>query len=145
MTDLPAAVRKWDRAAPLVASNERNEAIRYGAYKRDVFGKATGTTLLVAVGTGADFKYFPADVRLIGIDVSSRMLDFARSRVRECPAPVAIARADVTKLGFADGCFDTVATSCTFCSVTGPGSPARAAASASSAAVIQPSSCSRSA
>ena len=115
-----AAIRKWNRAAPFMSSNERSEEIRYGAFKRDVFGKATGSTLLVAVGTGADFKYFPADIQLTGIDFSPRMLDFARERVAECPAPVELVEADVTRLDFADASFDTVATSCTFCSVPDP-------------------------
>lgn len=115
-----AAIRKWDRAAPFMSSNERSEGIRYGAYKRDVFGKATGATLLVAVGAGADLKYFPAGIQLTAVDFSPGMLDFARARLSECRSPVELLEADVTQLEFEDESFDTVATSCTFCSVVDP-------------------------
>ncbi len=121
MTEVSSrAIRKWNRAAPFMSSNERSEEIRYGAYKRDVFRKATGSTLLVAVGTGADLKYFPAGIELTGIDFAPRMLHFARERTSECASPVKLIEADVTHLEFEDASFDTVATSCTFCSVPDP-------------------------
>lgn len=57
-----AAIRKWNKAAGCLDANRGGEELRYGAYKRHLFGKAVGNTLLVAAGTGADFKYFPSDV-----------------------------------------------------------------------------------
>ena len=48
------------------------------------------------------------------------MLEHATRKVSECPAPITLKEADVTDLDFPDGHFDTVATSCTFCSVPDP-------------------------
>jgi ubiquinone/menaquinone biosynthesis C-methylase UbiE len=115
-----AAIEKWNKAARFIDSNERSEAIRYGAYKRHLFGQATGSTLLVAAGTGADFRYFPEHVDLTAIDFSPRMLEYARRRVGDSAAPIELVEADVMALDYEDGSFDTVATSCTFCSVPDP-------------------------
>lgn len=60
MTD--AAIQKWNKAAKALDLHKRAEEARYGVFKRHIFGKAVGKTMLVAAGTGADFKYFPADV-----------------------------------------------------------------------------------
>jgi len=118
MTD--AAIQKWNKAAKALEMNQRAEETRYGVFKRHIFGKAVGKTMLVAAGTGADFKYFPADVEVTAIDFSPTMLEHATRKVSECPAPITLKEADVTDLDFPDGHFDTVATSCTFCSVPDP-------------------------
>ena len=115
-----AAIQKWNKAAKALEMNQRAEETRYGVFKRHIFGKAVGKTMLVAAGTGADFKYFPADVELTAIDFSPTMLEHATRKVSECPAPITLKEADVTDLDFPDGHFDTVATSCTFCSVPDP-------------------------
>lgn len=115
-----AAVRKWDRAARALDSKDRGEEVRYGPYKRHLFGKARGRTLLVAAGTGIDFKYLPAGLDVTAIDFSPRMLELAGKRVGQGASPVTLVQADVTELAFEDGTFDTVVTSCTFCSVPDP-------------------------
>ena len=114
------AIAKWNRAAKCLDSNERSEEIRYGVFKRHLFSKARGKTLLVAAGTGADFKFFPADVELTAIDFSPVMLEYAEKKVGECPAPITLLEADVTDLDLPDAHYDTVVTSCTFCSVPDP-------------------------
>ncbi len=76
--------------------------------------------LLVAAGTGADFKFFPAEVEVTAIDFSPVMLEHAEKKVGESPAPIMLLEADVTSLDFPDAHFDTVVTSCTFCSVPDP-------------------------
>ena len=115
-----AAIRKWNRAAKAIDSNARGEAARYGAYKQSLFAKATGKTLLVAAGTGLDFKYFPPHVEVTAIDFSPKMLEIAHTRIDESPAPITLVEADVTDLTFEDNSFDAVTTSCTFCSVPDP-------------------------
>ena len=65
-----AAIEKWNKAAKCLEANQRGEETRYGTFKRHLFGKAVGRTMLVAAGTGVDFKYFPADVELTAIDFS---------------------------------------------------------------------------
>jgi ubiquinone/menaquinone biosynthesis C-methylase UbiE len=114
------AIAKWNRAAATLDAGKRGEEIRYGDFKRELFGKSVGKTLLVAAGTGVDFKYFPEHVELTAIDFSPTMLEWAKKRVGECAAPIELIEADVTELDFPDAHFDTVVTSCTFCSVPDP-------------------------
>jgi len=114
------AIAKWNRAAKTLDATKRGEERRYGVFKRHLFDKARGRTLLVAAGTGIDFRYFPPDVEVVAIDFSPVMLEHARRRIGECPAPITLVEADVTHLDFPDAHFDTVVTSCTFCSVPEP-------------------------
>lgn len=115
-----AAIRKWNRAAKTLATDSRGERMRYGAYKRALFAGATGRTLLVAAGTGLDFKYLPAGIEVTAIDFSPTMLGYAEERLAESASPIDLVEADVTRLHFEDLHFDTVLTSCTFCSVPDP-------------------------
>lgn len=115
-----AAIKKWNNAAKTLDAGKRGEETRYGVFKRSLFNKAKGKTLLVAAGTGVDFKYFSADIELTAIDFSPVMLEMAREKADQCAAPLTLLEADVTDLDFPDGHFDTVVTSCTFCSVPDP-------------------------
>ncbi len=115
-----AAIRKWNRAARALDTKDRGEELRYGPYKRWIFSKARGRTLLVAAGTGIDFKYLPPGLEVTAIDFSPTMLSFAEKRLGESASPVELVQADVTALDFADGSFDSCITSCTFCSVPDP-------------------------
>jgi ubiquinone/menaquinone biosynthesis C-methylase UbiE len=74
----------------------------------------------VAAGTGIDFKYFPEGTDLTAIDFSPRMLQRAALKAGELKGTLTLQEADVTDLDFEDGSFDTVVTSCTFCSVPEP-------------------------
>ena len=118
--DTRQALRKWDRAASALDAGGRGEHLRYGAYKRHLFSRAEGRTLLVAAGTGLDFKYLPEGLDVTAIDFSRPMLTRAARRVGESAAPLTLVEADVTRLPFPDGSFDSVLTSCTFCSVPRP-------------------------
>ena len=53
------AKRKWDGAAGSFDLLSFGDDKRFAAYKRRLFGKMYGKSLMVATGTGNDFKYFP--------------------------------------------------------------------------------------
>jgi ubiquinone/menaquinone biosynthesis C-methylase UbiE len=111
---------KWDNAAGTFDLMNRGIELRYGEKKREWFSRSSGRTLLVAVGTGLDLEYFPSGQHVVGIDISEKMLDKAQVKKGTCKAAVELVRADVQMLGFADSSFDSVVTSCTFCSVPDP-------------------------
>lgn len=110
---------KWDRAAGCFDFMNRGVEFRYGGEKRKWFSQACGKTLLVAVGTGLDLQYFPDGHDLVGVDISEKMLEKAKEKVNS-RIKTDLIQADVHNLGFADDAFDTVVTSCTFCSVPDP-------------------------
>jgi ubiquinone/menaquinone biosynthesis C-methylase UbiE len=111
---------KWDNAARTFDLMNRSIEVRYGDKKREWFSRSAGSTLLVAVGTGLDLQYFASDQKVVGIDISSKMLEKARKRLNITTAGRSLVRADVQMLGFGDNTFDSVVTSCTFCSVPDP-------------------------
>ena len=69
-----------------------------------------GTEILeVGVGTGINLSLYPKASKVVGIDLSSKMLDKARKRIEEkglthCD----LVEMDATKLSFADNSFDVV-------------------------------------
>jgi ubiquinone/menaquinone biosynthesis C-methylase UbiE len=113
---------KWDKAAAnfdLMAGFGPEK--RWLPYKRELFGNmGDGSILFLAVGTGLDIPAFPAGRTITGIDISQKMLDGAAQRVADYSGSLSLQQADVHDLPFADGQFDQVFTSCTFCSVPNP-------------------------
>ena len=111
---------KWDNAAKTFDIMNSGIEARYGARKREWFSRSEGRTLLVAVGTGLDLQYFPSEQKVVGIDISSKMLEKAKGKLNISASNIELVRADVQMLGFADNSFNSVVTSCTFCSVPDP-------------------------
>ena len=80
-------------------------------------GQAAGDVLEVAIGTGRNLSFYPADVNLVGIDLSPHMLDVARERAQTLSRPVELRVADAQQLPFAVATFDTVVATLTLCSI----------------------------
>ncbi len=115
------AKAKWDRAAAnfdLMAS--RGPEWRWAPFKREFFSAMRGKILFLAVGTGLDIQFFPPDQDIVGIDISSKMLERARPRAEAYPGRLELHEMDVHEMTFPEGSFDQVFTSCTFCSVPDP-------------------------
>lgn len=114
------AKRKWDGAAGSFDLLSFGDDRRFGGYKRRLFAKMHGKSLMVATGTGNDFKYFPPDQDIVGLDISPKMLEKAAPRAVGYPGTLTLREMDVCKLDYPDDTFDTVVTVCTFCSVPKP-------------------------
>ncbi len=94
---------------------------RWAPAKRQLFSRmGEGKILFLAVGTGLDIQFFPEGRSIVGIDISERMLEKARGRAERYPGTLELRQMDVHEMPFADGEFDQVFTSCTFCSVPEP-------------------------
>jgi ubiquinone/menaquinone biosynthesis C-methylase UbiE len=103
---------KYDREADLI------ERWLFGTEHRGwACSQATGDTLEVAIGTGLNLPHYPADVRLIGIDLSPEMLALAEARGKELGRMLRLTEGDAQDLPFADGSFDTVVCTYALCSV----------------------------
>ncbi|MBW2421375.1 MAG: class I SAM-dependent methyltransferase [Deltaproteobacteria bacterium] len=114
--------KKWDRAAAnfdLMAGYGPEK--RWEPTKREFFSRmGDGQILFLAVGTGLDIQFFPEGKSITGIDISDRMLDKARPRADAYSGEIELQQMDVHDMPFAEGQFDQVFTSCTFCSVPNP-------------------------
>jgi ubiquinone/menaquinone biosynthesis C-methylase UbiE len=115
-----ATQRKWDAASRNFDFMTYGDDRRLGPHKRRLFTKMLGATLMVAAGTGNDFRFFPPKQSIIAIDISSRMLEKAARKAAAYDGAIDLRQMDVCELSFSDATFDTVATVCTFCSVPRP-------------------------
>lgn len=79
--------------------------------------QAHGEVLEIAIGTGRNLPYYPAEVTLTGIDLSSAMLAHARRRAATLGRAVTLIEGDAQSLPFADASFDTVVSTLTLCSI----------------------------
>ena len=112
--------RKWDALSRrfdfLTFADDR----RFGPYKRRLFRKIRGETLLVGAGTGNDIKFLPPSLHVVAIDISPKMLERAARKAGGYAGSIELREMDVQRLDFPDSSFDTVVTVCTFCSVPRP-------------------------
>ena len=112
--------RKWDAASRTLDRFAWGDDHRLGPHKRRLFSKVHGATLMVAAGTGNDFKFFPPGQHIVAIDISPKMLEHAAQKAATYQGTIELRVMDVCELPFADASFDTVVTVCTFCSVPKP-------------------------
>jgi len=97
------------------------EAFGLGRLRRRLWDQVQGERVLeVGVGTGRNLAYYPAQSRVVAIDLSPGMLRRAVKRAERMSRQVDFALADAQRLPFRDGSFDTVTATCVFCSVPDP-------------------------
>lgn len=91
-------------------------------WRRQVIGQAAGHVLEVGVGTGKNLPYYNPEIctKVTGIDFSPGMLQKAYPRAEKASVPVELLQMDAQKMDFPDDTFDTVISTCVFCSVPDP-------------------------
>lgn len=110
--------RVWDkRAARYDRSMGLMEKLFFGDGRAWVCSQASGDVLEIAVGTGRNLPYYPAGIRLTGIELSDEMLTIARRRAHELGREVDVQQGDARSLPFADATFDTVVCTLSLCSI----------------------------
>ena len=110
----------WDRLSRtydwVTAGDER----RFGPAKSRLFTRMKGRCLMLAAGTGNDFRHFPPGLEITAIDISPAMIERAGRRAAAYRGRLELRVMDAQSLEFPNATFDTVATACTFCSVPDP-------------------------
>src|SRR5260221_6086623 len=96
------AQRKWDAASRTLDFFGFAEDRRIGPHKRRLFAKMRGATLMVAAGTGNDFKFFPPNMHVVAIDISPTMLESAARKAPSYSGSLELRQMDVCALDFAD-------------------------------------------
>lgn len=115
------ARRKYDRAARYYDFQMwAMERMGMRRFRREALACVMGPRVLeVGVGTGINLPEYPADFDVEAIDLSPRMLTNARRR-QDVRAQVRFHEMDVQHLEFATASFDSVLSTCVFCSVPRP-------------------------
>lgn len=100
---------------------DRVENFMFGDGRAWVCNQARGDVLEIAIGTGRNLAFYPADVHLTGIDLSPAMLGLARRRAAALVRPVDLLLGDAQALPFNDASFDTVVSTLALCTIPDPG------------------------
>jgi ubiquinone/menaquinone biosynthesis C-methylase UbiE len=93
------------------------EKALFGGGREWVCSRTRGEVLEIAVGTGRNLPYYPKDVRLTGIELSSKMLDIACRRAGELGREADLRPGDAQDLPFPDASFDTVVATLALCTI----------------------------
>ncbi|MCB0652826.1 MAG: class I SAM-dependent methyltransferase [Saprospiraceae bacterium] len=96
------------------------ESTLFSKWREALVGHVAGKTLEVGVGTGKSIPYYPEDVNLTAIDFSKNMLETAKAKYGNDLRNITFLEMDAQDMDFEDDTFDTVVTSCVFCSVPDP-------------------------
>ena len=89
-------------------------------WRRRLLKDAHGKTLEIGIGTGKRLSDYPKGVSITGIDSSENMLKYARKRANGYNHIDELLIMDAEDLRFPDNTFDTVVSSCVFCSINNP-------------------------
>jgi ubiquinone/menaquinone biosynthesis C-methylase UbiE len=100
---------------------EAVERLLFAGGREWVCSQAEGDVLEVAAGTGRNLPFYPASVRLTGIDLSPGMLEIASRRAVELGLHADLRVGDAQQLDFSDGSFDTVVFTLALCSIPDDG------------------------
>lgn len=108
--------RKYERIARLYDILELpSEYGRYRPLRRQLFEGVSGIVLDAGVGTGRNMPYYPADARVVGIDLSPAMLARAARRRARLGVAVELLEMDVLQTAFPDRHFDAIVATFLFC------------------------------
>jgi len=93
------------------------EKLLFGGGRQWVCSQAHGDVLEIAVGTGRNLPYYPADVKLTGVELSPMMLELAKARAQELGLDVDLRLGDAQALLFPDDTFDVVVCTFSLCTI----------------------------
>ncbi|MGG0717138.1 class I SAM-dependent methyltransferase [Robertmurraya massiliosenegalensis] len=92
-------------------------------WRVDLLSHVSGKVLEVGIGTGVNLRHYPKNISsLTGVDFSRKMLEIAQKKKLsgDFQFPIELIEADIQYLPFADDSFDSIVSTCVFCSVPDP-------------------------
>lgn len=96
------------------------ESMTMSKWRDKLIERIEGENVLeVGVGTGKNLIYYPDTLEVTGIDFSTNMLAKARQKIKD-NKNIKLIEMDAQSMKFDDNTFDTVVSSCVFCSVPDP-------------------------
>jgi ubiquinone/menaquinone biosynthesis C-methylase UbiE len=110
--------RIFDKQAPKYdRSMARFERLLFSGNREWACSRAEGGVLEIAAGTARNLEYYPASVRLTGIELSPEMAELGRRRAQELGREVDLRVGDAEALDLPDESFDTVVCTYGLCTI----------------------------
>lgn len=94
-----------------------NEKLLFGDGRAWACSQARGQVLEIAIGTGLNLPFYPAEVEITGIELSPAMLEIAGQRAQRLGRQVELVAGDAQALPFPDQRFDTVVCTLSLCCI----------------------------
>lgn len=110
---------RYNRIAKFYDVLDKPMEMALSKWRKQLASEAKGNVLEVGIGTGRNIPLYSDKVTLTGIDFSSNMVEISRRKYGD-RSNVEILEMDAENMAFEDNNFDTVVTSCVFCSVPDP-------------------------
>ena len=114
--------KRWNLVSRLYSRLDQGmQTGQFEIWRKQLMTYIKGTHILeVGVGTGANLSFYPQGLSLTGIDFSMGMLQKAALTAKEQRLEIDLQQMDIQDLKFPDASFDTVISTCVFCSVADP-------------------------
>ena len=121
MKDTEKIKKRYDRISKIYDILESPmELLALKKWRLEVMDELEGKVLEIGVGTGKNIPYYPENKDITAIDFSDKMLAKARKKAKKTSKEVKLIHMDAQNMEFDDNTFDTVFTTCVFCSVPDP-------------------------
>src|SRR5262249_2598870 len=88
--------------------------------KRELLSGLAGTVVEIGPGTGANLRYYPADIRWIGFEPNPYMHPALLKEAQRLNMKIELHNAGTESMEFADGSADVVVSTLVLCTVTDP-------------------------
>lgn len=113
--------KRYDRIAGIYDILEKPmEKMVLSKWREELMEELEGKILEIGIGTGKNIEYYPEGADVTGIDFSGKMIQKAKARAKALGKEVELMLMDAQNMTFEDDTFDTVFTTCVFCSVPDP-------------------------
>lgn len=96
------------------------ELMLFKKWRTEVINALNGKCLEVGVGTGKNISFYPDGIDMTAIDFSEKMLEKAKRKAEILKKNINFIHMDAQNMDFEDNTFDSVFTTCVFCSVPDP-------------------------
>lgn len=113
--------KRYNRAARFYDMLESPmEMMALKEWRINLMEELEGDVLEIGVGTGKNIEYYQKDINITAIDFSEKMLEKAIEKAEKYNKNVTLLQMDAQKMNFPDNTFDTIFTTCVYCSVPDP-------------------------
>ena len=100
--------------------DKKREDLKQKRWRQNLLSYAKGEVLELAVWTGANFPFYPLEVKITATDFSEAMIEKAQRAAKHYRLNADFICSDIEEMSFPDKSFDTIVSTLSFCSYKNP-------------------------